>query len=347
MPGLATLFIIIACSSGMIDPLSCVRLPFTPDLTQAGIAYVCRRLPYLNLTPKNSPWKSIPKLILGTAVELALHRYLLGQDLPIQRFQTNPFSEPEHSSLILGGRRCKIQSLLISSKAKIRLLKKDPHRLLKETISVQQAALLSEHYQSNDLHIFAIATGLIAPHQPKISRAVQAGQPAYLISLLSRRWYDYGLWKPYHRLTFVYTGSTPIHLELVGQSEENRSMTEKLNLLPDQTTRLTSTFGRLYYLHPEELPNGSITIFNEAKHHEYYIEPEKWLNIWIYGIEIIFVGYCTHIELIQKAFQDKAGGYPVRFLKNQADLYRFPLCESHPFKNLVEWIHTWKGPKEM
>jgi hypothetical protein len=327
----------------MIDPPGCVRLPFTPDLTQAGITYACRHLPHLYLTQRDTSWKTLQNITLKTALELALHRYLIEQDIPIQRSQTTPFTEPERTDLFIGGRRCEIQSTLICSKEKIRRFKKAPARLLDETIPIQRTELLSDYYQNHDLHILTIATALIAPHQPKINQAIQAGQPASLIFLLSRRWNDCELWKPFNRLAFSYTGSTPINIEVGGQGQDNRFDTQRLHLIPSQTTQLNRSFSSIFYLHPEVLPNGSLTIFNQEKQRKFHIGLEKWLNIWIYGIEIIFVGYCTHIELIQKAYQNSVGAYPVRFPKDYPGDFRLPVRESNPFVKLVNWIKTWQS----
>lgn len=295
---------------------------------------MCRQLPRLYITQRNISWKTLQNVILKTAIELALHRYLIGQDFPIQRSQTTPFTEPERTDLFIGRRRCEIQSMLISSKEKINRFKKAPARLLDETISINRAKLLGDGYQNHDLHIFTIATALIAPHHPKLNQAIQAGQPASLISLLSRGWNDYGLLKPFNRLAFSYTGSTPLNIEIGGQDPDNRFVTQRLYLIPSRTTQLNWAFSSIFYLHPEVLPNGSLTIFNQENQRKYYIGAEKWLNIWIYGIEIFFVGYCTHIELIQKAYQNLAGAYPAHFSKNHSGDFHLPV-QSHT--RLIIW----------
>ncbi|MDO9303512.1 MAG: hypothetical protein Q7T89_19135, partial [Anaerolineales bacterium] len=61
----------------MLSPSDLLRLPYTPDLTEGGIAYAALALSYKNLS-----YDQLRRMVAGTIVELAFRRYLSQQDIP-------------------------------------------------------------------------------------------------------------------------------------------------------------------------------------------------------------------------------------------------------------------------
>jgi len=66
----------------MITSSDFLRLPFTPDLTEGGIAYAIRSLPYTYDRMGGSPFDRLRRIVAGVAVELAFRRHLSQRDIP-------------------------------------------------------------------------------------------------------------------------------------------------------------------------------------------------------------------------------------------------------------------------
>src|SRR5512146_2431748 len=98
--GSATRSIIIASSSGtnsndLITATDFVCVPYSPDLTQAGISYACRSLPHTYDRMGGSPFDRLRRIVTGIAVELAFRRYLSGRDVPFDVKGATPFTAPD------------------------------------------------------------------------------------------------------------------------------------------------------------------------------------------------------------------------------------------------------------
>ena len=98
----------------MLSPSDLLRLPYTPDLTEGGIAYALLSLPYANLS-----YDRIRRTVAGAIVELAFRRHLSQQDIPFDITAATPFTDPTRHDVSLGGHRCDIKSFLISHREQI------------------------------------------------------------------------------------------------------------------------------------------------------------------------------------------------------------------------------------
>jgi hypothetical protein len=58
----------------MININDLVHLPYTPDLTEGGIAFALRSLPYAFNRVGNSPYDGLRRVVANVVVELAVHR---------------------------------------------------------------------------------------------------------------------------------------------------------------------------------------------------------------------------------------------------------------------------------
>jgi len=59
-----------------------VHLSYTRDLTEGGIAYALRSLPYTYNRMGGSPYDRLRRTVASAAVELAFRRYLAEQNVP-------------------------------------------------------------------------------------------------------------------------------------------------------------------------------------------------------------------------------------------------------------------------
>ena len=66
----------------MVSSSDFIHLPYTRDLTEGGIAYAFRSLPYTYNRMGGSPYNGLRRIVAGVAVELAFRRYLSEQNIP-------------------------------------------------------------------------------------------------------------------------------------------------------------------------------------------------------------------------------------------------------------------------
>lgn len=114
----------------MLSSSDLIHIPYTRDLTEGGIAYALRSLPYTYNRAGGSVYDRLRRIAAGTAVELAFRRYLAEGDVPFEVKAANPFTDPERYDVTLGGRRCDIKSFLISRREQVAEMKRNPQVVL-------------------------------------------------------------------------------------------------------------------------------------------------------------------------------------------------------------------------
>ena len=103
----------------MLTTSDLLHLPYTPDLTEAGVAYALRSLPNSFERIGSKPYDRIRRVVAEVAVELAFRRYLSQENIPFDVMGATPFTEPDKYNVSLGGHRCDIKSFLISHREQI------------------------------------------------------------------------------------------------------------------------------------------------------------------------------------------------------------------------------------
>jgi len=168
----------------MLKASDLIHLPYTPDLSEGGIAFACRWLAGTYGRMGEAPAERLRRSAGGAAVELAFRRYLTGQGIPVKVREGTPFSQPDHYSLSLGGHRCHIISYLITRASQVELLRRDPASLLQAPALIPLEQFSAEGYKPDDLYVFAFLAGKVAAAQEDIHTASATGQPIHLIHLL-------------------------------------------------------------------------------------------------------------------------------------------------------------------
>ena len=115
----------------MITVEDLICMPFTPDLTEAGINYACRSLSHMYGKMGGFQIDRLRDIVAGISVELAFRRYLTQQNVPFGVRRATPFTDPDRYDVSLGGHRCDIKSILISHRDQITALHSDPAQLLR------------------------------------------------------------------------------------------------------------------------------------------------------------------------------------------------------------------------
>src|SRR5215207_11619728 len=164
----------------MISSSDLIHLPYTRDLTEAGIAYAVRSLSYKYDPMEGAPYDPLRQIVAGVAVELAFRRHLSEQNIPFDVKGGMPFTDPDHYDVSLGGRRCDIKSFLITYRHQISEMQRDASIVLKAPALVPSDQNAGEGHSDNDLYLFAFLPGLIAATSDDLKKVLEARQPHYL-----------------------------------------------------------------------------------------------------------------------------------------------------------------------
>src|SRR5258706_6814553 len=121
----------------MISPYDLIPLPYTRDLTEGGIAYAVRSLPYIYNRAGGSPYDRLRRTVASVAVGLAFRRDLSEQNIPFDVKGATPFTDPNQYDGSLSGRRSDIKTFLI------RYLEQIPEMKRKPQVSFGAPALVS------------------------------------------------------------------------------------------------------------------------------------------------------------------------------------------------------------
>jgi hypothetical protein len=330
----------------MVHSSDLLSLPYTPDLSQGGIAYACRSLAYTYDRMGGSPVERLRRIAAGVAVELALRRYLGEQEVPFDVLGATPFTDPDRYDLSLGGRRCDVKSYLITRRRQVSLLRDDPALALGAPALVPLDQFAAEGHKPGDLYLFAFLLGLVAASFEDMEKAAAAGQPVYLIHPLPGEWARPANWLPLEGLALKSECEAPVNVEIGGQDEARSFVTARLELSPRQRTVIDREFYSLAYVHAERRPEARLGLHSPRRGAPYLIASNEWGNIWVYGMRVLFTGWLTHEEFRRKASVLNAGQPTFQYARTRTRNLQVPMAELNPLGELFEKIKAWEAQKE-
>lgn len=311
----------------MLSPADLLRLPYTPDLTEGGIAYALLSLPY-----KTPSYDGLQRTVSQGIVELAFRRYLSQQNIPFEITTATPFTDPERFDVSLGGHRCDVKSQLISSRRKISELRRDPASLLKTPALISSEPPIGDGFLDHDLLLFSFLLGLTAVSSSDLKKSVAANQPNYLIHLMPKKWGNPQHWNPLGRLTLKSESSSELKVEISGQDQTHQKLSRLMTLPPKTRVTLDEPFYSVTSLHSKSIPSARVGIHSPNIKEAYLIPPLEWKNIWVYGMDIILAGYLTRGELRQRT----------RSVKSLS----LPIAELHPLPELFVRVKEWEAAQK-
>ncbi len=326
----------------MLKNTDLLSLPYTPDLTQGGIAYACRSLAYTYNRMGGSPHDRLRRIVGGVAVELALRRHLGEQAVPFDVLGATPFTDPDHYDVSLGGHRCDLKSFLITRRKQISAIHRDPGLILQAPALVPLDQFSAEGHSGQDLYLFAFLLALTTPSAGDLAQALQAGQPVCLIHPLPDEWARPAIWAPLD-LALKSEGAHPIPVEIGGQDGERSFVTLQLELPPRRRIPVEQAFYSLAYLHASRRPEGRIGLSSPRHAAPTLIPPHAWGNIWIYGLSILLAGWITHEEFHRKARVLPAGSPTFQYARTRTKNLALPISELHPLDELFAQVRGWEA----
>jgi hypothetical protein len=325
----------------MLTPDDLITLPFSADLTPAGIAYACRALPHTFDRMGGSPFDRLRRIVAGVAVELAFRRHLTAEGVPHDTHGATPFTDPDRYDLAIGGRRCDIKSFLIFHKPRIRQARQAPQKLLQAPALVPVDQWRSDHMGARDLFVFAYLTALITPRRTDLVRAQGVGQPTYLLHAMPNSWARPRRWLSLGPLALKSESADPLDLELGGLNADRNFQTEMVRLSPGERVQARADFHSLAYLHVDHLPDGRVGVHSPVLDETHLVPPGGWGNIWVYGMEIFLVGYITRAEFRRRAQRLAAGSRVFQYPRTRTENMALPMGSLRPLSDLYARARRW------
>jgi hypothetical protein len=317
-------------------------LPYTADLTGAGISYACRSLPHTYDRMGGSHFDRLRRIVVGISVELAFRRYLVEQKVPFDVRGATPFTEPDRYDVSLGGHRCDIKTFLISYREQIRSLHAAPAQLLEAPGLVPLDQFAGDGRSPEDLYVFAFLTGLLAAAPGDVKKAAEAGRPIHLIHAMPPRWVRPHAWVPLAPLALKSESEEPLTLELGGQNTSREFITQEVRLPPRTRLEIPAGFYSLAYVHARARPSARLGIHSPAQPETYIIQPTEWGNIWVYGMRIYLTGWITRQEFRQRASLLPEGSRVFQYDRTRTKNLALPISRLHSMGELLSRTRTWE-----
>jgi len=330
----------------MISVPDFIKLPYTPDLTEGGIRYATRSLPYTYDRMSGSLYSRLRRIVGGVAVELAFRRYLSEQGVPFDVKGATPFTEPDRYDVSLGNHRCDLKAFIISKRSQIISMRRNPGLALHAPALIPEDQFESANHTDQDLYLFAFLLGLTTNSPEDIQKAVDAGQRIYLVHPLRADWSRPKIWAPLGKLALKSECAGPLNVEIGGQDAGHHFITETLTLEPLKRVFVQNEYFSLAYLHTEAIPDARLGLHSPRQGEIYLIQPHEWGNIWIYGMDIWLTGYMAREEFRRKAGSIYAGSRVFQYSKTQTKNYSVPIADLRPLPELFERVRAWETDKK-
>ncbi|MBI2331525.1 MAG: hypothetical protein HYU84_05065 [Chloroflexi bacterium] len=320
----------------MLSPSDFLRLPYTPDLTEAGIAYALRSLAYSYEREGKSPYGRLRRMVANVAVELAFRRYLTQENIPFDVKASTPFTDRERFDVVLNEHRCDIKSFLISHREQIREIRQNPAGLLDAHALVPSDSHAGDGHSYNDIYLFAFMNGLVAASQADLGKAIEKNQPHYLVYVPPMTWRKPTYWKPLGMLTLKSESAEELIVEVGGQDTARELKRAAVSLSPGVKVAVDESFYSITSLHVRRVPEARVGIHCETLNESLLIAPYEWANIWVYGMDILMAGYATYEEMSQRATLLPPNSRTFQYERTHVKNLALPVSKLKPMKRLLD-----------
>jgi hypothetical protein len=313
-----------------------IHLPYTPDLTQGGIACAFRILPNLLFNRQGSPYERLRRIVAATAVEMAFRRYLSENEIPYEVESPALFTDPERYTVSLRGRRCELITYMISRPDQASRIELDPGVLLDVPALVPSDWNAREEHADRDLYLFAFLPRRVALPQRELKEHLEKLGPQFMVHVMDDDWRRPQHWNPLGRLALKSESEAEVNLEIHGQ-DGSREFTSCSVCLPSRTRIVVDhPFHAITSLHADRVPDARLGMIAEMGREMYLIKPAGWANLWFDGSEIILAGCLTRGEFRTRAVQVPAGSRVFQFDRTHVKNLAVPVSSLKPIRRLIE-----------
>lgn len=310
----------------MLTPSDLICLPYTQDLTQAGIAWLCQELTRYPHSKQSNPSQT-HCTVAAKASALAFRRCLNGLELPPPG--------PGRAEFQANGRRFELVPVLIDDTNDIERIRKDPANLLQREAAAPVSQLDLEYLPGEEILVFAFILGLVAETPARTARAHSAGQPVSLLFPIPSHWNFSVPGRVLGSLVLKTDLADPISMELGGLDENQNYQSEEINLPARQRIQAKKSYACLSYLLCHHPIRGQVGLHALKLSKTWIIQPTQWTNAWVYGQEIVLAGCLSRAEFRHKSrpfHSDGKHGQPIPAGMKLASL---PLHDLHPLRKYI------------
>lgn len=330
----------------MISASDFLHLPYTRDLTEGGIAYAVRSLPYTYNRMGGSPYDRMRRIVAGVAVELAFRRYLGEHEIPFDVKGATPFTQPDRYDVSLGGRRCDIKSYLITFRDQISEMKRNPRVVLDAPALVPSDQDAAEGQLESDIYLFAFLSGLVAVSTDDLQKVIDANQPHYFIHAMPEAWVRPQKWSPLGTLVLKSDSEESQVIEIGGQDAGREMRSLKVEIPPKKRIKVDGGFFSVAYIHTKDLTRARLGIYSPRREETYIVQPHDWGNIWVYGMDILLAGYLRRAEFRQQARFVREGARVFQYEHTRTKNLAVDICNLKPLSELFERAKAWSDESE-
>jgi hypothetical protein len=322
----------------MLSASDLIRLPYTPDLTEAGLLVTCQWLVGSSRSLGDNPYNFLRRKIGQVAVELAFRRLLAERQIPFRIMEMEPFTDPRQHDLSLGGHRLHLNSTLLSRRQQIRALRAEPAELLQASALVPLEQFVQEGQTSADIFLFAFLLALAATSQADQHRLEATGKPHYYLALLPRNWSRPDAWVPLGPVILKSEAVQSVTVELGGQDADRNFMSTQVQLLPLTRTLVSQDFYSLATIHILDRPTARLGVHSPRVPQTHILQPSDWGNVWLYGMEFWLTGWLNHEEYRQKSTILPVGQPTYPYSRTRVKNLCVPMTGLRPLEELFEQV---------
>ncbi len=326
----------------MLDPADLLRLPFTPDLSEAGISFACRSLAYSYSNTQAASFIHLRGLSVEVAAELAFRRYLHQQGIPFSVRERAPLQTSGQYDISLGGHRCGLRTYFISHPDQIELLAKNPAALLQAPALIPLDELAGDGPQPDDLYLFAFVTGTVVRTRKEVQQALASGGSACLIQPLPAAWSRPSNWISLGELSMKSEAETALIVEVGGLDERREFVSLQVELPPRERISVKANFYSLAYVRAGQWPPARLGLHSPVHPQACILQTGDWGNIRVNGMEIVLTGWSTHAEFRQRSSLLNPGKRTFQFNRTRLKNMLMPVSDLNPLPPLLERVKEHK-----
>ena len=324
----------------MITKTDILRLPYTPDLTEGGIAYALRSLAHSYDRGRSISYSRLRHIVASIVVELAFRRHLSQNNIPFDVKAAVPLTERERFDVTLNGRRCNLVSYLISRREQAIALRSDPSILLKAPAIVPSDAHAGDAHLLNDIYIFGFLSGLVTGSQADLQKALGNKKPHHLVHVMPESWRKPQNWNPFGAVTLKSDSDEELIVEVNGQSQSQEMSRCTVSLPPRAKVTLDESFYSITHLHVRRIPEARVGIRCESIEDTHVIPNAEWHNLWVYGMDIFMAGYVSYEEFGHTAKPLLPGSKVYQYEKTRVKNLALPISKLKPMTRLLETMKS-------
>jgi hypothetical protein len=318
----------------MITQGDLVQLPYTRDLTEAGLVYARGVLQNRHDPASSRLYDTLRRTAASAALNLAFRRYLgekgisFGVEIPV------PFSDPARYDLRLGGRTCELKSYLISRASQWQALSNDPRLALRALALVPLDRHTRETVRPRDVYAFGFVGAQVeSKAEDGEGRSVPRDQ--CWMHVMPRSW----------RLPQCHAAMGPVILksesnienpiELGGKDLSGSPLVVRVQLGERQRVEVPDSLLTLSHVIARSRPSGRVGIHAAARRLTHVIQPGDWHSVWLQGWGITLLGWITREEFRTRATLIPEGRKVFQFDRTKTRNLAVAVSELKPITELM------------